>query len=102
MGIDLSARSEPVFAVTAGKVAKSGYDPILGNYVRITNKELKCIYGHLSLLLVETGEEISCGQIIGISGATGRATGEHLHLSIKFQGSYIHPLQFLKGMSQSQ
>ncbi|WP_162842750.1 M23 family metallopeptidase [Mucilaginibacter pineti] len=94
-GIDLSARSEPVYSVVDGQVSATGYDPLLGNFIRIDHSDVQTIYGHLSVILVSRGQEVAAGQVVGITGRSGRTTGEHLHFSIKFRGSYIHPLDFL-------
>ncbi|MFD2285981.1 M23 family metallopeptidase [Pedobacter petrophilus] len=94
-GIDLRARNEPVFAFFAGKVSSTGYNPILGKFIRIEHGGLESIYGHLSFILVEIGEEVYSGQAIGVTGSTGRVTGEHLHFSLKSGGVYINPLLFI-------
>jgi murein DD-endopeptidase MepM/ murein hydrolase activator NlpD len=52
-------------------------------------------YGHLSQIFVARGDSITAGQPIGITGATGRVTGEHLHFSISYHNLYIDPMDFL-------
>jgi murein DD-endopeptidase MepM/ murein hydrolase activator NlpD len=94
-GVDLRARSDTVFAILPGTIFGAGYHPLLGTYIRLGHGDLQCVYGHLSRLFVIAGDTVSCGQPIGVSGATGRVTGEHLHLSITWRGTYIDPLQFL-------
>lgn len=95
-GVDLAAHYDPVFSIMDGKVRATGYNPILGSYVRIMHGQFQSIYGHLSHILVLSGDEIASGQPIGITGATGRVTGQHLHFSIKFGERYLNPLFFLK------
>ena len=52
-------------------------------------------YAHLSRIDVEPGQHIEKGQPVGLSGATGRVSGPHLHWGIKVNGIYIDPLQFV-------
>ncbi|MGM9478056.1 M23 family metallopeptidase [Pedobacter sp. GSP4] len=100
-GVDLQARSEPVFAILPGKVSACGYHPILGNFVRIVHGELESIYGHLSSIMVQMGKEVKAGEFIGVTGDSGRATGEHLHFSICFNQIYIDPLKYLFFLSEN-
>lgn len=95
-GIDLRAGRDTVYAVFDGE-ATVKYDELLGLSVSIRNNELTCIYGHLSALLSTDGE-VSAGQPIAITGATGRVTGEHLHFSVRYKNQYIDPLQFLNAL----
>jgi len=101
-GVDLAAHYDPVFSIMDGKVSSTGYNPILGKYVRVMHGQFQSIYGHLSHVLVLSGDEVIAGQPIGITGATGRATGEHLHFSIKFGERYLNPLFFLKTLMTSE
>ncbi|MBD1424031.1 M23 family metallopeptidase [Sphingobacterium arenae] len=99
-GVDLAARSDPVFSVLDGIVIETGNHPNLGKYVRTLHGDVEIIYGHLSRLLVSTGATVTVGQPIGITGATGRVTGEHLHFSVKFNGRYLDPLKFLRRLKE--
>lgn len=94
-GVDLQARSEPVFAFLAGKVAQTGYNPILGKFIRIDHSGLESIYGHLSMILVRAGQTLKTGELIAVTGSTGRVTGEHLHFSLRINGIYIDPILFI-------
>src|SRR5690606_37941273 len=85
-GVDFAARSDPVFSVLDGTVKETGNHLNLGRYIRTLHGEVELIYGHLSRLLVSTGDTVTVGQPIGITGATGRVTGKHLHFSVKFNG----------------
>jgi murein DD-endopeptidase MepM/ murein hydrolase activator NlpD len=99
-GIDLSAREDPVFAILPGRVISTTYDQILGKAIRINHQGLISIYGHLSQILVTRGDSIKSGALIGISGATGRVTGPHLHFSLCLEGIYIDPLAyFIRALS---
>ena len=99
-GIDLKANYEPVFAVLSGTVVAVGYNPFLGKYIKLTNGDYTLIYGHLSHLLVKAGDMVSANRVIGLSGATGRVTGGHLHFAVKYKSDYINPLQFLHQLFQ--
>nr|WP_162988799.1 M23 family metallopeptidase [Pedobacter schmidteae] len=98
-GIDLSATFEPVYSILSGRVSAQGFQPILGNFIRIEQDSLEIIYGHLSASLVVIGQQVSAGQLLGITGDSGRVTGPHLHLSVKFRGQFLHPLRFLYGLA---
>jgi murein DD-endopeptidase MepM/ murein hydrolase activator NlpD len=57
---------------------------------------LSTLYMHLSRFNVKTGDHIAKGQLLGLSGATGRVTGPHLHFAVRWQGTYLDPAQLLK------
>lgn len=98
-GIDLAARHDTVYGVLNGIVSTIGYNAYIGNYIIINHPgEVQSIYGHLSVIAVLPDEQVMTGQPIGITGATGRVTGEHLHFSIKYQGGELSPLAFLSGL----
>jgi murein DD-endopeptidase MepM/ murein hydrolase activator NlpD len=99
-GIDLKARHDTVYAMSSG-VASVGYNDLIGFYVLITDGQFKVVYGHLSALL-SAGGPVLAGTPIAITGATGRVTGEHLHLAIKYQEHYLDPLKFLYELIKSQ
>jgi murein DD-endopeptidase MepM/ murein hydrolase activator NlpD len=96
-GIDLHARQDTVLAILDGIVASTGYQENgLGINVRLEHgQEIQSVYGHLSQVLVGVGASVSAGEPIGITGATGKVTGEHLHFSIRYKMQSIHPIQFL-------
>lgn len=94
-GVDLRARDDTVFAVLPGFVEAIGFDPLLGIFVRLRHGAFQTVYGHLSQLFVLQGDSVLSMTALGISGSTGRVTGEHLHFAVKFQGNYIDPLAFL-------
>lgn len=94
-GIDLAGRSDSVYSILHGTVIASGYSRLLGNYVRIKHGNYESVVGHLSTRFVLKGDPVSAGFPIGITGTTGRVTGEHLHFTIKYKGKYINPLPFL-------
>ncbi|RYY19952.1 MAG: M23 family metallopeptidase, partial [Sphingobacteriaceae bacterium] len=72
-----------------------GYNPKLGNFITINHGNYTIVYGHLSKIFVFPGELVKPGEVIGISGATGQVTGEHLHFTVSYKGGLIKPLAFL-------
>jgi murein DD-endopeptidase MepM/ murein hydrolase activator NlpD len=94
-GVDLKAKQDTVFAIMDGIVTDTGYNSFLGIYIRLDHGDLKSSYGHLSQVFVRSGDLVIEGEPIGITGATGRVTGEHLHFSIQYKRQYIDPLKFL-------
>jgi murein DD-endopeptidase MepM/ murein hydrolase activator NlpD len=56
---------------------------------------LLTLYLHLSEFKVKEGDVVKRGQLIGLSGATGRATGPHLHIAVRWQGTYLNPAVLL-------
>ena len=54
------------------------------------------LYFHLSEIKVKEGESLKRGQEIGLSGGTGRATGPHLHVAVRWQGTYLDPETLLR------
>jgi murein DD-endopeptidase MepM/ murein hydrolase activator NlpD len=68
-----------------------------GNCVVLDHGQgLLSLYLHLSEFRVKEGDEVDPGQVIGLSGGSGRATGPHLHLAIRWQGVYLNPATLLK------
>jgi murein DD-endopeptidase MepM/ murein hydrolase activator NlpD len=86
-----------VAAVNAGRVILARPLFFEGNCVVIDHGQgLLTLYLHLSKFLVKEGDNVAKGQPIGISGGTGRATGPHLHLAVRWQGVYLDPQVLLK------
>jgi murein DD-endopeptidase MepM/ murein hydrolase activator NlpD len=94
-GVDLRANQDTVFAIMDGSVSATGYNDFLGIYIRLDHADLSSSYGHLSQIFVGAGETVTAGEPIGITGATGRVTGEHLHFSLQYRQQYIDPIKFL-------
>lgn len=94
-GIDLRARSDTVYAVLPGTVERIAYDPFLGLHIKLTHQDLATTYGHLSQVFVFQLDSVKAGTAIGLSGSSGRTTGEHLHFAVQSHGRYIDPLKFL-------
>ncbi len=86
----------PVAAVNSGKVLLARPLFFEGNCVVLDHGQgLLTLYLHLSEFSVKEGETVEKGQQIGISGGTGRATGPHLHLAVRWQGVYLNPAGLL-------
>jgi murein DD-endopeptidase MepM/ murein hydrolase activator NlpD len=94
-GIDISAdKGTPVVATADGEVVAASYHFQYGNLLVINHGYgLTTRYGHLSGFAVKPGTKVIKGQVIGFVGATGRATGPHLHYEILINGQAINPLQ---------
>ena len=96
-GLDYAAPTgTPVSAVNAGTVLLAGPLYFEGNCVVLDHGQgLLTLYLHLSEIRVKQGERIARGEQIGLSGGTGRATGPHLHLAVRWQGVYLNPATLL-------
>ena len=94
-GVDLKARHDTVYAILNGSVKSTGYNDFLGINIRLSHGEVESVYGHLSQVFVAALDSVAAGEPIGITGATGRVTGEHLHFSICYRHRYINPIKFL-------
>lgn len=92
-GVDYRAHfGTPVYAVSNGTVISAGYDGGWGNEIRIKHPSgLTSQYAHLASLNVQRGQSVKKGQVIGRVGATGRATGAHLHFGLLNGARYINP-----------
>lgn len=97
-GIDLSAEANSVILATAdGVVTQSGLVGGYGLLIEIKHDTgLMTRYGHASKLLVQMGDKVKKGQIIGLVGSTGRSTGNHLHYEVLFGGQSIDPEKLMK------
>lgn len=90
-GIDLHARSEEVLAMMEGIVVKVGQDKTSGKYVTLRHGSYTVSYCHLSRIFVAKGAAVRPRDVVGITGSTGRSTGEHLHISCKLDGKSVDP-----------
>ena len=96
-GVDLDTGTGwPVVAAKAGVVSFSGYGSAAGNYIKIDHGDgVSSIYMHLNSRSVTAGTIVSAGQQIGTTGATGVATGDHLHFGIAVNGVYVNPCNYV-------
>lgn len=97
-GLDFRVPSgTSVAAVNSGRIILARPLFFEGNCVVIDHGQgLLTLYLHLSKFLVNEGDDVKKGQAIGLSGGTGRATGPHLHLAVRWQGVYLDPQVLLK------
>jgi murein DD-endopeptidase MepM/ murein hydrolase activator NlpD len=96
-GIDLAAPGgSPILAAYNGTVVAAAYSSTMGNYIMIDHGSgLYTIYMHASALYVSKGATVTKGQKIAAVGTTGRSTGNHLHFSVRLNGSYVSPWNYL-------
>jgi len=96
-GLDISTeKGQPVYATADGTVETASYTGDYGNLIVIKHGfGLVTRYGHLSRYNVKPGATVKRGDVIGFVGATGRATGAHVHYEILANGQLINPLQLL-------
>ena len=96
-GVDMAAPGgTPILAAYDGVVVQAAYNASMGNYVMIDHGSgLYTIYMHAQKLMVSAGEEVSRGEQIATVGTTGRSTGNHLHFSVRLNGSYVSPWGYI-------
>lgn len=92
-----AAPQTPIVAANDGEVVLARELFYEGNCVIIDHgQQFTTIYMHLSQLGVSEGQHVKKGDEIGFSGATGRVTGPHLHVAVRWQGAYLDPVQLWK------
>lgn len=100
-GIDLHARSAQVYAMLPGQVIAVGQDKVSGKYVTLRHGNFTVSYCHLSRTSVLKGQIVKAGEVVGVTGNTGRSTGEHLHITCKYKGETINPSIIFSCIRQS-
>jgi murein DD-endopeptidase MepM/ murein hydrolase activator NlpD len=95
--LDISSqKGQPVYATATGRVFSAARNGAYGNLVEIDHGfGLVTRYGHLSDFAVAIGDTVQRGKVIGYVGATGRATGHHVHYEIWSSGRTLNPMQLL-------
>jgi len=102
-GVDLAAGGgQPIVAAADGVVVRAGWGGGNGNYTCISHgiyqgKGLATCYGHQSQILVQVGQRVHRGELIGRVGTTGASTGYHLHFEVRLNGTPVQPLGWLPG-----
>ena len=77
-------------------VQEAGDDAAYGLFVRVAHDEaISSLYGHNSWLFVSAGDSVEIGEVIALSGNSGRSTAPHLHVEIERDGSLVDPLEYL-------
>jgi murein DD-endopeptidase MepM/ murein hydrolase activator NlpD len=96
-GLDIGAApNAPVQAPAQGRVTAIGFDPKLGNIVRLDHGfGVETLYGHLAKSLVKEGQRVNRGDVVGLVGSTGLATGPHLHYMVKVHGQALDPNKYI-------
>lgn len=97
-GIDFVVdRGTPVHATGPGQVKDAGYGGPSGKRVIIDHGYgYRSGYAHLSKVLVKPGEQVQRGQVIGLSGNTGRSSGPHLHYTLSYRGETVDPEHYVR------
>ena len=96
-GMDLSVPTgTPIRAAMPGTVTVAQYNSSYGYYVVVDHGSgLSTLYAHNSKLLVRVGQTVEAGDIVSLSGSTGRSTGPHLHFEVRVNGERTNPRYYL-------
>lgn len=97
-GIDIAVAAGSLVRASGGAtVREAGEDPEYGFFALLQHpEEYQTMYGHLSRILVPVGTTVAAGQVIGLSGNTGRSSAPHLHFEIRQRGVSLDPLTLVK------
>lgn len=97
-GLDIAVTiGTPVRAAGGGTVSEAGSDPEYGLFVVVTHPDgYRTKYGHLSRVLVTPGTAVNAGDVLGLSGNSGRSSAPHLHLEVQRGDSILDPLTMVK------
>lgn len=92
-GIDIAIPTgTEVFSPLDGLVIKTGETALLGKYIQVLSGDYKFIFGHLSKILIKTGDMVTKNKPIALSGSSGKVTGSHLHFAVFYKNQPINPL----------
>jgi murein DD-endopeptidase MepM/ murein hydrolase activator NlpD len=96
-GLDIGAAANaPVQAPAQGRVTAVGFDPKLGTVVKVDHGfGIETLYGHLAKALVKEGQRVKRGEVVGLVGSSGLATGPHLHYMVKVHGQALDPVKYI-------
>jgi murein DD-endopeptidase MepM/ murein hydrolase activator NlpD len=97
-GIDLAGPiGTPIYATADGYVGRSEWAGGYGNLIELNHgRGIQTRYGHLSKSLVQQGQRVKRGDLIGHMGSTGRSTGSHLHYEVRIDGKAVNPVPFMQ------
>jgi murein DD-endopeptidase MepM/ murein hydrolase activator NlpD len=103
-GIDLqAARGTPVHVTADGVVESAGWSTGYGKLIIVDHGNgIDTYYAHLSHFLVVPGQEVRRGQVIALSGGTGRVTGPHIHYEVRLHGTPVNPYKYMSKLNISQ
>ncbi|MBO2526890.1 MAG: hypothetical protein CW335_01735 [Clostridiales bacterium] len=98
-GVDLAAnQGTAIYATKSGYVTTATYNYAYGNYVTINHMDgFSSLYGHMTYFVVNDGDFVSQGQVIGYVGSTGYSTGPHLHFTVYYNGDTVNPMNYISG-----
>lgn len=96
-GVDLGLMAgQPVYAMHSGKVISAGWSSVgYGNQVVIDGGKYWSRYAHLQSIGVKDGDEVNAGEGIGLGDSTGNSSGNHLHLELKINGTFVDPMLYI-------
>lgn len=96
-GLDVAVPTGSVVrAAGGGEVAESGEETQYGSFVLLSHPDgLQSMYGHLSRITAVQGSYVAAGEVIGLSGNSGRSSAPHLHFEIRLEGRSQDPLDFV-------
>lgn len=97
-GIDIPApHGTPIYATADGIVGRAQRLGGYGLYVEIEHgNAIQTRYGHMSSYVVQSGQQVKRGDIVGYVGSTGRSTGNHLHYEVRIEGAPVNPMPFVR------
>lgn len=103
-GIDLaSPTGTPIYATADGIVSMAQWFGGYGKYIQIEHgADLQTRYGHLSQYIVDAGQRVHKGDLIGYVGSTGRSTGPHLHYEVRVAGEAVNPIPYMEEATAAQ
>ncbi|SDZ83820.1 Murein DD-endopeptidase MepM and murein hydrolase activator NlpD, contain LysM domain [Lachnospiraceae bacterium NK3A20] len=98
-GLDMAAdMGAPIVAAANGRVVAATYNASMGNFVMLDHGNgLFTVYMHASQIECSVGQMVTAGQEIAKVGSTGASTGPHLHFSVRLNGEYVNPWNYLGG-----
>jgi murein DD-endopeptidase MepM/ murein hydrolase activator NlpD len=98
-GVDIVVPTgTPVYAMSSGKVSFAGTMTGFGLVVLVDHRDgISTLYAHLSQILVVEGQAVTRDESLGLSGASGNATGPHLHFEVRGRGHQLDPVAMLGG-----
>lgn len=102
-GVDIATPTGTlVLAAMDGEIHEAGRIGDYGNAIILNhNKTYFTLYGHLSQIFVKKGDKIKKGQVIGLSGTSGKSTGPHLHFEVRYLNVVLNPEVFLPAFKES-
>jgi murein DD-endopeptidase MepM/ murein hydrolase activator NlpD len=97
-GVDVAVpKNSYIRAAGPGKVSVAGADDVYGQFIVLNHGHgLETLYGHASRLFVRAGDAVARGEVIALSGSTGRSTAPHLHFEVRRDGRPVDPLAYVR------